>query len=68
MHQDEKLVAMVNQIGHFFAHQGPERAPQSIADHMRKFWDPRMRAAIKDHLAKGGAGLDAFAIKAVELL
>ncbi|TBR27213.1 MAG: formate dehydrogenase, partial [Reyranella sp.] len=25
---------------------------------LRKFWDPRMRAAIVAHLDKGGEGLD----------
>jgi hypothetical protein len=29
-----------------------------IADHIRKFWDPRMRSAIMAHLDAGGAGLD----------
>ena len=42
----EKLVRMANQIASFFAHEGPERATASIADHLRKFWDPRMRGQI----------------------
>jgi formate dehydrogenase subunit delta len=28
------------------------------ADHIKKFWDPRMRAQIIAHLKAGGAGLD----------
>jgi len=31
-----------------------------IAEHIRKFWDPRMRKAIFAHLDNGGAGLDPF--------
>jgi formate dehydrogenase subunit delta len=27
------------------------------AEHIKKFWDPRMRAAIFAHLKEGGAGL-----------
>jgi len=29
-----------------------------IAEHIRKFWDPRMRKGIFAHLDQGGAGLD----------
>ena len=64
----EKLVRMANQIGKFFAHEGPERAPASIADHLARFWDPRMRAQIRAHLAAGGAGMDPFVRQAVERL
>ena len=39
-----KLVYMANQIGKFFVSQGDEQAVPGIADHLKKFWDPRMRA------------------------
>jgi formate dehydrogenase subunit delta len=64
----DKLVTMANQIGKFFAHQGESAAAASVADHLAKFWDPRMRAAIIAHLDHGGAGLDPVALKAVERL
>ena len=48
---------MANQIGKFFASQGTEQAVTGTAEHIKKFWDPRMRAAIFAHLAQGGAGL-----------
>jgi formate dehydrogenase subunit delta len=51
--QPDKLVMMANQIGTFFKSQKKEDTVHSIADHMRKFWDPRMRAAILE-LAKAG--------------
>lgn len=54
----DKLVYMANQIGTFFKSQGPDAAVAGTADHIRKFWDPRMRAAIFAHLDAGGAGLD----------
>jgi formate dehydrogenase subunit delta len=67
MSHDTKLVYMVNQIGKFFAHQSPEKAIESIADHLLKFWDPRMRQAIVGHVDKGGdTGLAPLALKAVE--
>ncbi|MET4632832.1 formate dehydrogenase subunit delta [Kaistia defluvii] len=64
----EKLVHMANQIGKFFASQGAEQAPAAIADHLRKFWDPRMRAGILAHLEEGGADLDPLVRQAVERL
>ena len=54
----DKLVYMANQIGKFFASQGPDRAVAGTADHIKKFWDPRMRAAIFTYLDNGGGGLD----------
>jgi len=64
----EKLVYMANQIGRFFAHEGEVQAPESIALHLRKFWDPRMRRAVLAHLDSGGAGLDPLVRRAVERL
>jgi formate dehydrogenase subunit delta len=64
----EKLVHMANQIGKFFAHQGEDRAVSGIADHLAKFWDPRMRAAIAAHVASGGGGLDPLVLRAVKSL
>jgi formate dehydrogenase subunit delta len=63
-----KLTMMANQIGAFFKAQGEAEAPAAIADHLKKFWDPGMRADIVAHLNKGGAGLDPPVRKAVELL
>jgi formate dehydrogenase subunit delta len=64
----EKLVYMANQIGRFFARQPHERAVAATEDHLRKFWDPRMRSAIVAHLDAGGAGLDPVTRDAVERL
>ncbi len=68
----DRLVSMANQIGQFFAAQDSEgsssAAAEGIADHLRRFWDPRMRAAIVAHLRDGGAGLDPLPRAAVALL
>lgn len=61
----DNLIRMANQIAKFFAVQGEERAVPGIANHLQKFWDPRMRAMIRAHVEKGGAGLDPLALKAV---
>jgi formate dehydrogenase subunit delta len=55
---DGRLVMMANQIGKFFTPQRGGDPIAAIADHLRKFWDPRMRAAIVAYLEEGGAGLD----------
>lgn len=52
----EKMVMMANQIATFFDTQ-PGHAPDRIADHLRDFWEPRMREQLKSYLAGGGAGL-----------
>lgn len=64
----DKLVTMANQIGKFFVlrRQGDNAA--AIADHLRKFWDPGMRAAIVAHEEQGGAGLDEPVREAVRRL
>ena len=53
----EKLVYMANQIGRFFVSQGADQAVAGTLDHIRKFWDPRMRAQIVAHFEAGGEGL-----------
>jgi formate dehydrogenase subunit delta len=62
----DKLVYMANQIGKFFASQGPDQAVAGTADHIKKFWDPRMRTAIFAHLDAGGGGLDPMVRTALE--
>jgi formate dehydrogenase subunit delta len=64
----DRLVYMANQIGKFFQSQGHDRAVPGIAEHIRKFWDPRMRKAIFAHLDAGGAGLDPFVRNAIAKL
>jgi formate dehydrogenase subunit delta len=64
----DKLVYMANQIGKFFESQGREQAVAGTADHIKKFWDPRMRAAIFAHVDAGGDGLDPVVRAALESL
>lgn len=70
----EKLVRMANQIAVFFSAQArvkgsEEIAVAGIADHIEKFWDPRMRSMLAAHMALGGpTPLDPLARRAVERL
>jgi len=54
----DRLVMMANQIGRFFTPQRDGDPVAGIADHLEKFWDPRMKASIVVHWRAGGAGLD----------
>lgn len=62
----EHLVAMANDIGHFFASEARrEDAVAGIANHIGKFWDPRMRRQIETHLINGGDGMEELVREAV---
>jgi formate dehydrogenase subunit delta len=64
----DNLVKMANQIALFFESQSGPDAAAGIAEHLKKFWDPRMRQAIIRHALEGGAGLRETTAKAVALL
>jgi formate dehydrogenase subunit delta len=64
----DKLVYMANQIGAFFKSQGQDKAITGTAEHIKKFWDPRMRAQIFAHLKDSGLGLDPVVRTALEKL
>ena len=64
----ERLVMMANQIAKAFAAQGEVRAVQKTAEHIKAFWDPRMRRKIDAHVEAGGAGLDPYALTALRQL
>ena len=67
-HSIDRLVYMANQIGREFGFQQPDAAAEATADHLRKFWDPRMRALIREHEAGGGQGMSETARAAVAML
>ena len=66
------LIKMANQIAAFFDGEGGHNVEESaklVATHLRRYWEPRMRAQIIDHLnTQGGAGLDDLARQGVQLL
>jgi formate dehydrogenase subunit delta len=64
----ERLVVMANQIGAFFAPYPPERRAEGIRNHLRTYWDPRMRAELLAHIARGGDDLDPRVIEGARLL
>jgi hypothetical protein len=69
-----RLVYMANQIADFFKSQGHGEESQparvlGVADHIRAFWDPRMRRLIFEHVEHhDGEGLKPLARSAIEHL
>jgi formate dehydrogenase subunit delta len=65
----ERLVQMANDISQFFGGE-PQRADAvaGVANHLQRFWDPRMRRQILAHLKAGGAGLNDLSREAVAKL
>ncbi len=64
----ERIVEMANQIGDFFAPYPPQRRAEGIRNHLRTYWDPRMRAELLALVDAGGAGLAPHVIEAAKLL
>ena len=62
----DRLVQMANDIAAFFAAE-PDRAEAAagVASHLKRFWEPRMRQAIRAHADAGGAGLSELAREGV---
>ena len=51
------LTKMANQIGDFFeAMPDRDQAIRDVASHLQRFWEPRMRRALLEHVAKSGDG------------
>jgi formate dehydrogenase subunit delta len=64
----DRLAYMANQIGRFFAHQPHDKAVAAIELHLRRFWDPRMRAGIVAHPDGETVRLDPWVREAVDRL
>ena len=63
------LRLMADQIARNFAVQGHDKAVAATADHLVRFWDPRMKAAIvADAKGSGRALLSPIARGAIDLL
>ena len=52
------MVRMANQIADFNRAYPHATAVKETADHISRYWEPRMRKAFFDHIAKGGDGFD----------
>jgi formate dehydrogenase subunit delta len=65
----ENLVSMANDIAAFFDSEADKSvAAEGVRFHIARFWEPRMRRAIIEHLQRGGTGLAPTARSAIEKL
>jgi len=65
---NDNLIRMVNRIGAFFAAM-PDRdeAMRDLAQHVRRFWEPRMRKQLFAHIDGHQAeGIDALVVAALQ--
>lgn len=60
------LVTMANDIAHFFAAE-PDHAVavDSVANHLKKFWEPRMRRQLIAYAVDGAGELHPLIIEAL---
>ncbi len=64
----EKLVYMANQIATYFSTQPGDDGAKRVAEHLRSYWEPRMRARIFEMLDTGeAADLSPLARAGVEI-
>jgi formate dehydrogenase subunit delta len=61
----EKLVRMANQIGDYFKAMPENEAASGAADHLRRYWTPKMVGEIIAYVDGGHGGLNATAAQAV---
>ncbi|MFN0042363.1 MAG: formate dehydrogenase subunit delta [Alphaproteobacteria bacterium] len=59
----QRLVYMANQIANYFKAYPAQEAVDATENHLRQFWDPRMRTQLSACLDEGGgAGKELSAI------
>jgi len=64
----ETMVHNANQIAAFFEAWPEEEAAAAVEDHLRKFWEPRMRTQILEYAKQGGTGLSRLASAGISRL
>jgi formate dehydrogenase subunit delta len=62
------MVHNANQIALFFVGYPHEEAVAGVADHIRKYWERRMRDQIEKYVAEGGRGLHELVLEALKRL
>lgn len=67
-HSVSPQVRMANEIAVQFHHRPADEAATSIANHIRKFWDPRMKADLVARLHSDPASMDPLVIAAARQL
>jgi formate dehydrogenase subunit delta len=65
----EHMATMANDIANFFASEPDHAAAVAgVANHLKRYWEPRMRVQIIAHADAGGHGLSDLAREGVQEL
>lgn len=68
MSDSHHLTQMANDIGDFFRAQPHEDAVAGIANHLKSFWTPKMRAQLTSQMNQGEGELDELPREALRML
>jgi len=64
----DRLVMMANQIAKNLEIQGEDRAVAEMSSHIKRYWEPRMRATMKSYIEADGSALSPLATKALHVI
>lgn len=62
------MIRNANQIALFFSTYSYKEGVAGVHEHLRLYWEPRMRTQIKKYVADGGNDLHALVLEAVNQL
>ena len=68
MSDSHHLTQMANDIGDFFRAQPHDDAVAGIANHLKSFWTPKMRAQLTSQMNEGDPQLDELPREALRML
>jgi formate dehydrogenase subunit delta len=60
----DKLVYQANQIARFFRSKPHAEGVAGVAEHINKFWEPRIRRQFFELIDTGGKGFDELVLEA----
>ncbi|TKT74273.1 formate dehydrogenase subunit delta [Aquamicrobium sp. LC103] len=64
----DKIIRMANQIATFFQSKPREEGVAGVAEHINKFWEPRMRSQLFSKLDGDAEGLHELVREAAPLI
>ena len=64
----DKIIRMANQIGTFFESKPHDLGVAGTAEHINKFWEPRMRRMFFEVVDAGGEGLRPIVMDASKVI
>ena len=60
----DKLIYQANQIARFFRSKPHAEGIAGVAEHINKFWEPRMRRQFFEMIDAGGKGFEELVLEA----